>query len=304
MRILVIGAGVIGSNIAVNFFKAGKDVTILARGQWYEKMKIRGLRIKSKFQFGTRVYEVPVINKLEPDDEYDVIFVSLKYTQIDSVIDVLNANVSKNIVFNGNNIRAEEFTKNFPDKNVMFSFAIAAGHKEENRINSVDFSKIVIGDVNGNDNSEFIDDIFEGTRYKVTYESKMGEYLLCHACFVVPVSFACYYSGGNLREIKNENSLFIKVIKSTIECYTALEKTGHEIVPRTEYRTKEYYDSVYKLLKLMAGTSIGQACVTDHAMCAVDEMSVLAEGLQEIIDEAGIKSPCFDALKVSMEKYL
>ena len=34
MRILVIGAGVLGCNIAANLFRAGKDVTLLARGAW------------------------------------------------------------------------------------------------------------------------------------------------------------------------------------------------------------------------------------------------------------------------------
>ena len=35
MRILVFGAGVLGCNIAADLFKAGMDVTLLARGQWY-----------------------------------------------------------------------------------------------------------------------------------------------------------------------------------------------------------------------------------------------------------------------------
>lgn len=32
MKILVFGAGVLGCNLARNFFRAGKDVTLLARG--------------------------------------------------------------------------------------------------------------------------------------------------------------------------------------------------------------------------------------------------------------------------------
>ena len=40
MRILVYGAGVLGSNLASNICKAKKDVTILARGKWAENIKI------------------------------------------------------------------------------------------------------------------------------------------------------------------------------------------------------------------------------------------------------------------------
>ena len=36
MKILVFGAGVLGCNLARNFFRAGKDVKLLARGSWAE----------------------------------------------------------------------------------------------------------------------------------------------------------------------------------------------------------------------------------------------------------------------------
>ena len=37
MKILVNGAGVLGCNLARNLFHAGKDVTLLARGNWQRK---------------------------------------------------------------------------------------------------------------------------------------------------------------------------------------------------------------------------------------------------------------------------
>lgn len=45
MRILVFGAGVIGCNLARNLYRAGKDVTLLARGSWAEEIKKNGLRL-------------------------------------------------------------------------------------------------------------------------------------------------------------------------------------------------------------------------------------------------------------------
>ena len=41
MKILVFGAGVLGCNLARNFFRAGKDVTLLARGAWGEQDQSR-----------------------------------------------------------------------------------------------------------------------------------------------------------------------------------------------------------------------------------------------------------------------
>ena len=106
MRILVFGAGVLGCNLANNLFRAGKDVTLLARGSWAEEIRTNGLRIKNKFSPCLTVSRVPVVTELKPEDQYDVIFVVMRYTQVGSVMDALHANPAKNIVFVGNNVRA------------------------------------------------------------------------------------------------------------------------------------------------------------------------------------------------------
>ena len=106
MKILVYGAGVLGCNLARNLFHAGKDVTLLARGNWAEEIRKNGLRIKDKFSPRTSVSRIPVVTALAPDAAYDVIFVVLRYTQLDSVLDMLRTNRTKNIVFVGNNVQA------------------------------------------------------------------------------------------------------------------------------------------------------------------------------------------------------
>lgn len=63
-------------------------------------------RIKNVLSRHTSVSRMPVVTELAPDDLYDVIFVVVRYTQIETVTDALRANKTKNIVFLGNNARA------------------------------------------------------------------------------------------------------------------------------------------------------------------------------------------------------
>ena len=91
MKILVFGAGVLGCNLARNFFRAGKDVTLLARGAWGESIPKNGLRIKDKFSPRMSVSRIPVVTELKAEDKYDVIFVVLRYTQFDAILDTVSA---------------------------------------------------------------------------------------------------------------------------------------------------------------------------------------------------------------------
>ena len=70
MRILVYGAGVLGCNLARNLFRAGKDVTLLARGMWAEQLRANGLRIKDKFSPRVSVSRIPIVTELSPDELY------------------------------------------------------------------------------------------------------------------------------------------------------------------------------------------------------------------------------------------
>ena len=65
MKILVYGAGVLGCNLARNLFHAGKDVTLLARGNWAEEIRKNGLRIKDQFSLRTSVSDIPVVAEME-----------------------------------------------------------------------------------------------------------------------------------------------------------------------------------------------------------------------------------------------
>ena len=307
MRILIFGAGVLGCNLARNLFRAGKDVTLLARGKWAEEIRKNGLRIKNKFSPRMSVSRIPTVNGLAPEDLYDVICVVVRYTQIETVIDTLRANKTKNIVFVGNNVRTEEIAALLPEKNVMFAFAVSAGHRESDHVASVDLHKITIGQLRGApSNEKRIEQIFAGTKYKVVYEPNMGDYLLCHAAFVIPAAFACYKTDGNLKKLKKDNAYLNRLIDANIEGYRAIRNAGHEILPKDDrnFEGDAYRKTCFRFFKLMCATSLGKICASDHAMNAVDEMGALNRDLKKFFDENGAEYPVWQALERECGGYL
>ena len=284
MRILVFGAGVLGCNLARDLFRAGKDVTLLARGAWGEEIRQNGLRIKDKFSPRMSVSRIPVVTELRPEDRYDVIFVVTRYTQLDSVREVLRANPTENL-----------------------AFVSAAGHRERDHVASIDLKKITIGQLAGAPSNEaLIGQIFEGTKYKVAYEPNMGDYLLCHAAFVLPAAFACYHTDGDLKKLKGNTAYLSRILDANIEGYRAIRNAGHAILPKedTDFEGAAYRRTCLRFFRLMCATSLGKICASDHAMNAVDEMSALNRDLKRFFDENGASYPVWQSLEKDAGKYL
>ena len=307
MKILVLGAGVLGCNLANDLFRAGKDVTLLARGTWGNEIQKNGLKIKSIFSPWATVSRVPVVAELTPEDSYDVIFVIVRYTQIESVLDTLRGSRAKNIVFVGNNVRASEISTLLPEKNVLFAFSLSAGHRESDRVVSMDLKKITIGQLRGApSNKALIDEIFAGMKFKVVYEPNMGDYLLCHAAFVLPAAFACYKTDGDLKKLKGNTAYLNLLIDANIEGYRAIQNAGHEILPKADkdFEGAAYRKTCLRFFKLMCATSLGKICASDHAMNAVGEMNALNRDIKHFFENTGAKYHTWQALEQECGRYL
>ena len=307
MKILIYGAGVLGCNLARDLFRAGKEVTLLARSAWAERIRKDGLRIKDKFSPCVSVSRIPVAAELKPEDRYDVIFVVMRYTQIQSVLETLRANCTKTVVFVGNNVRAGALAAALPEKQVLFAFALSAGHREPDRVASIDLKKITIGPLAGGpDQTQLIGQIFGGMRYKVVYEPYMEDYLLCHAAFVLPAAFACYRTDGDLKKLRGNTAYLNRLIDANIEGYRAIQNAGHWILPRddAEFEGAAYRRTCLRFFKLMCATGLGKLCASDHAMNAVDEMSALNRDLKRFFDKNGAEYPAWKALEAEAGRYL
>ena len=302
MRILIIGAGVLGSNLA-HSIKKGNDVTILARNKTYENLKNNGLIIKHKLGKKT-VDHFNVIDKLDENDIYDVIFVVSRFSSLDSIVKIIEKNKSKNIVFVGNNMNAEKYM-NIKDKNILFAFFMDAGKKYDGYIDSICLNKIEIGRTDGKDiSNEFIKSIFKETKIKVTIENKMNDYLKTHACAVLPLVFASYKVDGNLKLLKKDKEYSLLIMDAIIEGYDVLKKLGYEILPKGEYENcvnkKEKCAFIYRF---MFSNFIGKMCISDHAMSAREEFILLDNEFEKLKKKSKLETKVYDKLRLDFLNY-
>ncbi len=302
MKILIIGAGVLGSNLA-HSIKKGNDVTILARNKTYEQLKNNGLIIKHKLGKKT-VDHFNIIDRLDENDIYDVIFVVSRFSSLDSIVPIIKHNNSQNIVFVGNNMSVEKYM-NIENKNILFAFFMAAGKKYDGYINSICLNKIQIGRVDGKDvSNEFIKSIFKETKIKVTIQNKMNDYLKTHACAVLPLVFASYKVNGNLKLLKKDKEYSLLIMDAIIEGYNVLKKLGYEILPKGEYENcvnkKKRCAFIYRF---MFSNFIGKMCISDHAMSAREEFILLEKEFEKLKKKANLETKTYDKLKLELLNY-
>ena len=129
---------------------------------------------------------------------------------------------------------------------------------------------------------------------------------MCHAAFITPAAMAVYYTDGDLGRIKRDKEYINTLIDANIEGYRAIEKGGHEIIPKSDvdYKSAGYRRTCLIFFKLMCSTFIGKICASDHAMNAIDEMSALNRDLKKYFDETGIEYPKWKMVEKSAGKYL
>jgi 2-dehydropantoate 2-reductase len=109
MRILVFGAGVIGSLYASRLSSMGIDVALFARGKRLETLKKKGLLYYEKNM--VKKVSIKIIDKLEKNDIYDYIFVTVRYEQVEAALMDIKDNYSKNIITLSNAIGYDSWIK-------------------------------------------------------------------------------------------------------------------------------------------------------------------------------------------------
>lgn len=71
MKVLIYGAGVIGSIFAGRLAASGQDVTVLARGKRLEELRQNGVVLSVPGENTAERIPVKVIDLLAPEDIYD-----------------------------------------------------------------------------------------------------------------------------------------------------------------------------------------------------------------------------------------
>lgn len=314
MKILIYGAGVLGSYTAYELKRVGHEVTILARGKRYEELKEKGLVIRHWLQRKTTVDKINVVKELLPEDQYDVTFIVMQSSQVKAVLPDISANVICPLfVFVGNEDKAKEIAEEIKNTSIsnpriLFGFFSIGGRREDGKVISVhtkhpDFD---IGDLEGKDDyKSILEKIFKATRFKIKYHINMDDFFKTHIAFIMPLAYLAYMSNCDLRKIASNKKALNAAIDAIVEGCDVLVKLGYKIDPEISLNfLKNYRRITYFGLKLCVATPVARLAISDHCKAACNEMEDLDKALVEWTKKSKLQTPNINKLREYLIKYV
>jgi len=300
MKILVYGAGVLGSYLAHTLIQAGNEVFMLARGERYKQLAQDGLVIQHYFQRKKTVDKISIVRSLEASDYYDIIFVVMQYHQFQSVLPVLAANVSENIAFFGNNADAESMRdflikNSTTQKKVAFGFQTSAGMRTDTgTVISIHGGGNVLAGELGDTMETFpiIKKAF-GKEYKVSYQKDIDAWLKSHYIMILPMNSIYYLFNNDFKKVSKDKHALKRMIEATDEGFSVLEKLGYTITPATQAKLFRKYKGIYYLaMKIYHKLPMSRV-----VQGTFDEMNGLYEEFDKIKAQINYARPVWDALQ-------
>ena len=282
MRLLIYGAGVIGCWYAVLFSKARYDTTIYARGKRLDLLRKEGLRYEIKGQIHKA--DVKIIERLENEDSYDFIFLTVKENQVHTALKELAYNVSPNIVTMVNTIEGYENWERLSGEGRIIPAFPGAGGSFQDGILKAALTPYIIqpttfAEINGcrTERLDKLSKIFKSSRVPYQIVKNMQNWQLCHLAMVVPIADA-YYMSKNPQMVWKEDEVMNKTAEQMKHNFRMLHEFGIVLSPRkmNMFRLLPIWMLSIGLVAVFK-SNFGDVFMYQHSMNAPDEMRTLHE---------------------------
>lgn len=308
MKVLIFGAGVIGSYYATKLYQAKIDVSILARGEKFMNIKEDGVVVEDFFTGEQTVSKIRVIDK--PDNEpYDLILVIVQMVHIDKVLPVLSEfKNAKAFLFIGNNINGfENISKYLGHDKILAGFGAVGGKRNGHKVIYADAdpkrpnkkAPLVLGKVNAFNNQEFnqIKQLFEGANIKVQAEDDIDGWLKTHVAMILGLASAAYKRDNNMKSIANDKELVKLIVKALRESMNVLKSLGVTIVPKRNRKLQFFPDFLLEFVfRKLLNSEYAEIAIAGHAMAARTEMRALADGFLVHCQKSNVSYGAFKKL--------
>jgi len=307
-KILVYGAGPLGSLFAARLQQGGNQVSILARGQRLTDLREHGVvlvDVQTQEQTVTRVH---VVEKLAADDAYELVLVIMRKNHALQILPVLAANqCTPNVLFLCNNAAGPQaFTEALGKERVLIGFPNAAGYRQGHTIHCLagtqdDKAYIPFGEVDGRitERTRQVARVLESAPgFGAEMRADMDAWLKYHVALLFPsLAPAIYAAGVDNYRLARTRDLVVEAMRAMREGFGVLRSLGYPVTP-SKLRVIEWLPEpilVPLAQRLLANPRMETALIK-HAQAARSEVDHLIEEFMTLARTTSVPTPTIDHL--------
>lgn len=279
-RLLIFGAGVIGSVYALRFAQYGLDVTVLARGNRLNELRRNGLQYNDK---GTiKQISIKTIEKLEDEDIYDYIFVPVRYDQADSALTMIKNNRSKTIVTLTNTMGYDGWLEIVGDR-LLPGFPGAGGDIKDDvlyaQFGSEKHQGTIFGEINGlvTERVKELAQLFETVDLHYEIQKDILAFHISHTAMAI-VNKHFYTNDGMVDvETAKSESILRKIAADIKQNIHLVERAGIPVIPPETKAMGELPDNdiISRYRQMLSNDFIIDVKLGNHAVNQKTEIMLL-----------------------------
>ena len=311
MKIIVCGAGVIGTLYASRLKAAGCDVTVLARGSRLVDIERHGLVLHNLTTGDRSTTPVLATGQLLPDDSYDLALIAVRRDQLSGILSVLasNRNIPSMLFMLNNPSGSAALIQSLGSNRVVLGFPGAGGTLDGHVVQYVMIAQqpTTIGEPNGEQTARLrtLIGILRGSGLKVQSDRNMDAWLMAHAFFIASVSGAVYLAEGSCARLGGDPALLNLMLDGVSQGFGVVRALGHPVHPFALNllftRLPRPFAASY--WRRFLARPVAEFIFARHALHACAEMQMLAADCRSLLAKSCISAPAFNRLSDAIDAY-
>ena len=302
MRILVFGAGPLGSLFAARLHQGGHQVALIARGKRLEDLRRHGIVIKSWESKTEEVVQVDLVEALLPNDAYDLVLVIMRKNKALGILPTLAKNQSGNILFLMNSAAGpQELTDTLGKDRVMIGFPGAAGYLDGYKVIYINAeperpATVYLGEPDGRTTprvEQTRQALSQGMYLNPEIQTEMDAWLKYHVALLFPsLAPALYLSNHDRLRMARTRDALVLAWRAMREGFKVLRTLHYPVTPASikPYLLMPEPLGVALLKKIMQNQRMEVAMVC-HARNIRDEIQQLNDEFLQLVEKSGVFSP-------------
>jgi 2-dehydropantoate 2-reductase len=289
VKIVVFGAGMQGTLLALRLAQAGHEVTVVARGRRAAELRDRGAIIEHAISGLRETERLPVLDELKRDFCADCCLVAVRRDQLDQALPALAGarNIGRFVLMVNHGNGLKSLFDAIGRTRVVIGFPGAAGSIEDGIDWYVEVAEqpFVIESV-----APDIARILRGAHFKVQMVQDMDSWLRRHAIFVTAIGGALCETNGDSTRLSADKIRVRELISAVREGWAALDRQKVAPAPLALRAIFQWVPLPWAVLywgRLLASPR-GENYFARHTRHAPQELSALAADVRAFLPSDAI----------------